>query len=159
MPGLVVFLIIMGIILGMFGISFGTWLLLEEDDFVGLAFLVIGIVILAAGICGLIDASSNNPKKDEYTYITERLEINPFDESVIKEAVIYNSKIDMADKLDGLSDNEYEEYINEPKIDVEAIQIRYIDENYGLDKILAVDDYREKLKKAIEDYEKKDEKP
>lgn len=96
-------------------------------------FLTIVCVVLIA----VMVSEASSEQHTEYDSIISKLEQNPFDQEGIKEAIIYNSKVEQAEKFDKLNvENDYEEYINEPIIDVNALQMEYIEEHFGLGNIV-----------------------
>lgn len=96
--------------------------------------LFVGLLIDFATTPLLID---ENPSSPEYETITNKLEANPFDEEALIKAIEYNLKVEGAEQFDSYNlENKYEDYINEPYININELQIEYIDEHYGLENIL-----------------------
>lgn len=149
-------LITIGIITIAFAIivlSFGVYMFTEYEFCTGLLAIGLSVLLMFVGILSIVIfvEGARDTETDEYTSITEKLEANPFDEDVIKDAIEYNLKVNGAKEYDSYNlENSYEDYLNEPLIDINKFQVEYIDERYGLEDILESYLGKEKIIEAQE---------
>lgn len=124
-----IFVIFGGVFMAALGLT-----VVFDDDF-GFVPLIFGVILIVFGFIGIFKSLNTT---NEYDIIVDQLEVNPFDQDALKDAIIYNSKIELAEELDKLPEvkNDYENYLNETLIDYKTMQVEYINENYDLKNIL-----------------------